>query len=259
MTLPKAVLIAVLALAAMSTAGYGAAILALQGADGDTPSPADDTRVSVIGSSLLGANRDQQSRALAAVSPTPTPTATATPEPSPTNTPVPPTASPTETPPPPTATPIPPTATLIPPTSTPVPPTPTPVPPTATPLPPTPTPLPPTPTPLSEGFLLGTITRYADNLTGSSLGCNGYGAYDPDDATIIAVGPDHWDEWACGQMLGVCGVDPTTGAVIGCIVGQRQDSCPGCPANDLDLSTAAFEIVCGPTNSRCTAIITPLP
>ena len=269
MNLPKAVFIAVLALATMSTAGYVTASLALQGSDSSPVAVSAGNRVQVVGSSVEGATRDQQGKAVIELAATFTPTSTVTPEPSPTNTPEPPTETPaTETPVPPTDTPVPPTDTPVPPTATPVPPTPTPEPPTPTPVPPTPTPEPPTPAPtdtpsptavpLDEGFHTGTITRYADSLAGSTLGCNGYGVYDPDNATVVAVGPDHWDEWACGQSIGVCGVDPTTGAILGCIVGVRQDSCPGCVGYDLDLSRAAFEIVCGPTASRCTAIVTPL-
>jgi hypothetical protein len=265
LSLPRAVFIAVLALAAMSTASYVTASLALQGSDGAPVATSAGNRVSVVGSSLEGATRSEQGKALIEITATFTPTATATVEPSPTNTPEPATETPpTDTPVPPTDTPVPPTETPLP-TATPVRPTATPIPPTATPAPtleppsPTPTEAPSaTPTALNEGFHTGTITRYSDNLAGETLGCSGYGVYNPDNATVVAVGPEHWDEWACGQSIGVCGVDPTTGAILGCIVGVRQDSCPGCVGYDLDLSRAAFEIVCGPTASRCTAIVTPL-
>jgi hypothetical protein len=250
--LPKAILIGLLALATMSTAGYVAAGVALQGGD-DRPAASDSSsQPNVAGSSLEGVSQ-KQNRALIEVSATPAATATATLTPSPTPTP-----TPTQTPLPPTATAVPPTPTPVPPTPTPVPPTPTPVPPTPTPPPPTATPIPPTAAPLNPGLLLGSVTPYADSLAGSTLGCNGYGAYDPDDPTVIAVGPAHYEDWPCGTSLGVCSVDTDTGVINSCIVGVRQDSCPGCPGNDLDLSRSAFEIVC-PSGSRCTVIITTLP
>ncbi len=107
--------------------------------------------------------------------------------------------------------------------------------------------------------MLGSATRYADSLAGGTLGCNGYGTYDPLDVSVIAVGPDRYDDWACGQVLGVCGLDATTGEVVGCIVGVRQDSCPGCAGNHVDLSRAGLEIVCGATIDRCDVLITALP
>ena len=256
MSLPRAVIIALLALAAMSTAGYLTAELALQG--GGAPAPTR-SGVSIAGSSLLG-DRQQQSRALAEVTATPSPTATPTATPSPE--PPTPIAAPTEPPPtatpiPPTATPEPPTPTPDPPTTTPVPPTPTPEPPTPTPPPPTPTPEPPAPPPVTSGLLLGSVTPYSDALAGSTLGCNGYGVYDPNNPTVVAVGPDHWDAWPCGTTLGICSIDTNSGTVTSCIVGVRQDSCPGCVGNHLDVSRAAFDLLCGAVN-RCTVVITPL-
>ena len=157
---------------------------------------------------------------------TPTATSTPTPTPSPTATPVPPTPTATSTP---TVTPTPsPTAT---PTSTP----------TSTPTA-TSTPLP--------GSLNGTVTHYGVEFQGLPLGCGGF--YDTDDASIIAVGPDHYDDWPCGTPLEVCGP-------AGCIEGERQDSCPGCAPNQLDLSEAGIAIVCGAGESICEVTIRQLP
>jgi hypothetical protein len=106
--------------------------------------------------------------------------------------------------------------------------------------------------------VLGSVTPYSDALAGSNVGCNGYGPYNPDDTTVIAVGPDHYDDWPCGTTLGVCGIDPDTGIVTTCIVGVRQDSCPGCVAHHMDVSRAAFNLLCGAAANRCPVVITPL-
>jgi hypothetical protein len=180
----------------MSSAGFLVAELALPGDDAPRSTPAGD-RVSIVAGSLEG-GREQQSRTLAQVTATPSPTASPTLEPTATLEPAP---TATEPPPPATATPEPPTPTPEPPTPTPEPPTPTPLPPTPTPEPPTPTPEPPSVPSTESELLLGTITSYADSLAGLPLGCSGYGAYDPNDPTVIAVGPDHYEEWPCGTEL----------------------------------------------------------
>ncbi len=229
------------------------------------------------GPALAGAS--PSASALAAATPTPGLLPTAPPVP-PTSmpTPVPPTPVPlTPTPVPPTATPVVPTATpvaptatstptatptLVPPTATPttVPPTatPTPVAPTATSVPPTATPTQPAPTPTptptagedpSPELLNGIVTHYGVEFEGLPLGCGG--VYHSDDPAVIAVGPDHYD-WPCGMPLEVCGA-------AGCIEGERQDSCPGCVPNQLDLSEAGILIVCGPGISICAVTIRELP
>ena len=126
---------------------------------------------------------------------------------------------------------------------------------TATPVLPTATPPQATQTPL-PGVLVGIATYYWDGLTGNRLGCNGYDedgepviwVYDPLDVTIIAVGPDHYEDWPCGTILEVCGSG-------GCIVGERKDSCPGCAINHLDLSRLGHLLVCGEESGVCEVTI----
>ncbi len=113
--------------------------------------------------------------------------------------------------------------------------------------------------PIDPGLLFGEVTRYADSLAGLPLGCNGYGVYDSEDPTIIAVGPEHYDDWPCGTRLDIYGIDPDTGLLTGVVIhGIRKDSCPGCFGNHLDVSRAAFEILCGPNAGRCDVIIAPM-
>jgi hypothetical protein len=52
------------------------------------------------------------------------------------------------------------------------------------------------------------------------------------------------------------GIDAQTGLINNCIVGVRQDSCPGCIAIHLDVSRAAFELICGSNVVRCAVAIT---
>jgi hypothetical protein len=115
----------------------------------------------------------------------------------------------------------------------------------------------------------GRATHYCRTYTdcgyaGQPLGCGG-GVYDPYDPTIVAVGPARYAEWPCGVQLQVCarGLEvPRMGSgekgpgafakqgrdemsVVRCITVVRHDSCPGCGPYLIDLSEAAFEIVCG--------------
>jgi len=209
-------------------------------------------------------------RSPATETPTPEPTetplpATATPEPEPTASPISPTATPelpTPAPEPPTATPEPPTPTPVPPTPTPEPPTPTATPepptPTATPVAPTATSTPratrtptPTRTPRNASVISGSVTRYADSLAGNTLGCSGYGTYDPNNPQIIAVSTARSDDWPCGTSLEVCGS-------AGCVTGTRVDTCPGCATNQLDMSRAGVMKVCG-NSTGCSVTIKRSP
>ena len=89
----------------------------------------------------------------------------------------------------------------------------------------------------------GIVTHYGADYTGQPLGC-GDGVYASDDESIIAVGLARDITWPCGTVIEVCGA-------AGCIVGVRQDTCPGCRADHVDLSEAGIEAVCGPEVPRC--------
>jgi len=111
----------------------------------------------------------------------------------------------------------------------------------------------PTATPTPDGAgqpIAGSATPYSDSLAGNPLGCGGI--YDPEDATVVAVSLAHNLDWPCGTLLGIWGP-------AGQIIGVRQDTCPGCTDTHLDLSRAAFEIVCGAAASACPITIVPLP
>ncbi|HWO73125.1 MAG TPA: hypothetical protein VNN21_06165 [Dehalococcoidia bacterium] len=95
--------------------------------------------------------------------------------------------------------------------------------------------------------LRGWATHYGESFAGQPLGC-GYGPYYPWDASIVAVGPSRYREWPCGTLLQVCGP-------AGCIVAVRQDSCPGCASNVVDLSEAGNELVCGSPPHTCRVTI----
>jgi hypothetical protein len=92
-------------------------------------------------------------------------------------------------------------------------------------------------------LVYGQATAYGPAYNGQVLGC-GTGYYDTNDMTILAVGPDRYAEWPCGTPVQVCGEG-------GCIVATRQDACPGCYANLVDLSEAGNAAVCGGLPHTC--------
>ena len=87
------------------------------------------------------------------------------------------------------------------------------------------------------------ITHYGVSYAGNSLGCGG-ATYASDDASIVAVGPGRNADWPCGTLLLICGPG-------GCIVGERQDGCPGCDNFHIDLSEEGLLLVCGPGSGVC--------
>lgn len=92
----------------------------------------------------------------------------------------------------------------------------------------------------------GKVTPYADSLKGNTLGCNGYGPYDPADPTTAAVS-DEVNDVPCGTKLQLCSSKT-------CITVERKDTCPGCAASHVDVSRRAFELLCGAVND-CTVTI----
>jgi hypothetical protein len=135
-----------------------------------------------------------------------------------------------------TATATEPVATQAPPEATPTP--------TAAPPPPTPEPVTRTKSgPVAAGALIsGHATSYGASYNGHSMGCGG--VYSSNDITILAVSPARYREWPCGTRVQVCGP-------AGCIVVTRQDACPGCYANLVDLSEAGNAAVCGSPPHTC--------
>src|SRR5690242_5891568 len=96
------------------------------------------------------------------------------------------------------------------------------------------------PTPLAQGTPIVytfNATYYHPSLAGGTLGCTGYGQYDPTDETTVAVGPGFYGVWPCGTQLEINGP-------AGSIQAVRKDSCPGC-TTQLDLSKAGYDLVCG--------------
>ena len=103
--------------------------------------------------------------------------------------------------------------------------------------------------------LAGFATHYGAEYEGSPMGCPSADGrsrpYRGEDATIVAVSPDRDGEWYCGRELRVSGP-------AGSIVVTRQDSCPGCAANVLDLSEAGNALVCGAPPHTCRVTIEEL-
>lgn len=98
----------------------------------------------------------------------------------------------------------------------------------------------------------GHATSYGPAYNGQSMGCGG--VYSSNDVSIMAVSPARYREWPCGTRVQVCGP-------AGCIVVTRQDACPGCYANLVDLSEAGNASVCGspPHTCRVTLQLVSLP
>jgi hypothetical protein len=91
------------------------------------------------------------------------------------------------------------------------------------------------------------VTHYGQSFNGQALGCK-TGAYSSDDAGIVAVGPERDAEWPCGTILRICGPG-------GCLVAAREDGCPGCGPDHVDLSEEGLYLVCGPGSGVCQANI----
>ena len=88
----------------------------------------------------------------------------------------------------------------------------------------------------------GIATHYGYSYHWQRMGCGGiYSSYDE---SIVAVSPARYAEWPCGTELLVTGP-------AGSIVVSRQDSCPGCSPNMIDLSEAGSIAVCGGQPHTC--------
>jgi hypothetical protein len=91
-----------------------------------------------------------------------------------------------------------------------------------------------------------TATHYGEAYNGSPLACGG--VYSSGDPSIVAVSLRLQGELPCGAFMQVCGV-------LGCIVAQRQDTCPGCVRTLIDLSEAGIAAVCGVNTSTCAVTV----
>ncbi|HLF79940.1 MAG TPA: hypothetical protein VJB57_20875 [Dehalococcoidia bacterium] len=95
----------------------------------------------------------------------------------------------------------------------------------------------------------GTATHYGESYSGQTMACGGvYVSHDP---TIVAISLSRDAEWDCGSYLEVCGA-------LACIKSVRQDICPGCSRNHIDLSEAGISLVCGAGTDLCDVTIQPL-
>mgnify|MGYP001590776815 CR=1 FL=1 len=92
-------------------------------------------------------------------------------------------------------------------------------------------------------WIEGKASHYGESYNGQPLGCGG-GSYRSSDDSIVAVAPDRYGEWPCGTVFELCGS-------VGCIYAVRQDACPGCSRNHLDLSEAGVAAVCGAEVGTC--------
>jgi hypothetical protein len=81
------------------------------------------------------------------------------------------------------------------------------------------------------------------------MACGGF--YVSHDTSITAVSLARDAEWECGVHLEVCGRS-------GCLRAVRQDSCPGCDRNHVDLSEAGIVQVCGDAADLCDVTIQPM-
>ena len=97
------------------------------------------------------------------------------------------------------------------------------------------------------GVIDGTATHYGESYNGRPLGC-GTGSYSSLDAGIVAVSSSRYLEWPCGTVFRVCGA-------AGCVRAIRQDACPGCGRDQLDLSETGIAATCGEGTDRCSITI----
>lgn len=81
-------------------------------------------------------------------------------------------------------------------------------------------------------------THYGESYNGRPLGCTGMGVYSSNDSSIAAVGYPYSQTWPCGTVLELEGPAGTLTVI-------RQDTCPGCGADLIDLSEAGITQVCG--------------